>query len=396
MPRTMPSFHPSSFDEPAHTSLEAHLASVAFEKMMSVSTFMTHVLYDPTHGYYAKKSPIGRESDFITAPEICQIFGELLGLWCVDIWQQMKKEGPASSIRLVEFGPGNGTLMADILRITRKFPAFQDRITVHLIDCAEPLKKRATETLAPFESTVPIFYHNTFDAVPEGPILIIANEFFDALPIDQYIYTKNGTKGQWCHRLIEVIPPDSNTPPSFQFTIGAPLTTGEQNALGLDMTSPSMIVEGAVFEHCPAAEFIWQQICRRIHDQGGAALAIDYGDNLRPWIGDTLQALHRHQKVPLFSHIGDADLTHHVDFARLHDIAIQTQIHSSTLMAQGPFLCNLGLEQRLSQLLAKSCDAEGARLTLAALRLTSPREMGQLFKALTVYSPPLHPAGFSS
>ncbi len=335
---------------------------------LPLSTFMEIALYHPEWGYYAQKSPLGKDGDYITSPEICSVFGELLGLWCIDTWQKMNFPSP---IHLVEFGPGNGIMMSDILRATSQVSDFHKNLSIHLIEQSSLLKHQQSIALQKHKN---VFWHNSIEEIPDGFTLILANEFFDALPIEQHVYHQQ----KWHQRLLSVSPDHKCC-----------FITGD--ALCLDIPFPEK--EETTHETCSLGETIWHDICQRLTHQKGAALIIDYGDNITPWYGDTLQALYQHRKVGVTSHIGKADLTHHVDFSSLIKIAQHHNLFCPGIVPQGTFLKNLGIEHRVNYLIKKS--SSQTSLSLAANRLISFREMGHLFKVLGVSSTSINFAGFS-
>ncbi|MGH6868938.1 MAG: class I SAM-dependent methyltransferase, partial [Methylocella sp.] len=259
---------------------------------MSLETYMTLALAHPVHGYYAAKMPVGESGDFITAPEISQMFGELIGLWCVAVWRAMGEPRP---LLLVELGPGRGSLMADALRAARVAPDFLGAIDLNLIETSELLQRSQRAALK--NSRVAASWHKTVEELPSGPAIIIANEFFDCLPVRQFFHAPDG----WHERLVGLdgegrlrfgLAPDAE--PGF----AAP---GEP---------------GQVFEASAAAARLMARLAARITGQGGALLVIDYGYDT-PLRGETLQAVKRHRFADPLRDPGEADLTAHVDFCGL-------------------------------------------------------------------------------
>ncbi|MDE9450910.1 SAM-dependent methyltransferase [Aliiroseovarius sp. Z3] len=328
---------------------------IAVTGPISIAEFMAECLLHPDHGYYTTRDPFGARGDFTTAPEISQMFGELLGLALAQTWLD---QGAPAPFTLAELGPGRGTLMADILRATKNVPGFHAAARVHLIEASPVLKTAQAKALAPHA----IVHHESVDTLPEAPLFLLANEFFDALPIRQF--QKDGTG--WRERQV-----------GFEH---------DNLAIGLTASLPVRDLEhrlgdtrdGDVVELCPPAPAIMAQIATRIATHGGAALIIDYGD----WrsVGDTLQAISAHEHVDPLTTPGKADLTAHVDFETLVRAAAPLSPH--LLTPQGIFLERLGITQRAQTL--------AARLTGSALdvhinahrRLTHPDEMGTLFKVL--------------
>ncbi|MFN4009898.1 MAG: class I SAM-dependent methyltransferase [Pannonibacter sp.] len=346
---------------------------------ISVADYMTACLADPEDGYYTTSpEPFGRNGDFITAPEVSQMFGELIGGWVVATWMAM---GAPSPVHLVELGPGRGTLMADILRTARLRPAFLDAVAVHLVEVSPKLRQRQGETLGGFSSALKVApqWHEHHSRVPEGPTLLIANEFFDALPIRQFVKTAKG----WCERVVGL---DDQGKLCFGVNSVA-------LAEGLVPDTARAAEAGAILEVSPASSAIVAEIGTRIAAQRGAALLIDYG-YLRSAPGDTLQALSRHAFADPLAEPGKADLTAHVDFQALALAAMQAGADAMTPLTQGEFLLRLGLLERAGQLGAGKDAATQERLSGEVERLAAPDQMGELFKVLALSTPGLVPPGF--
>ncbi len=328
---------------------------------LTVEEYMAVALGDPDHGYYRTARAIGREGDFITAPEICQIFGELIGLWAVMVWQGM---GCPQPFALVELGPGRGTLMADALRAARVVPAFRAAAEVHLVEISAPL--RAAQGVALRDATPR--WHDRLQDVPGLPAIIIANEFFDALPIRQLVFTG----GVWRERRVGL---DGE---------GVCFIAAEQAAdagsLGLDGTA----LEGSIHESQPAARPIIAELARRASTLPLAALIIDYGHT--GGFGDTLQALRSHSFADPLRDPGRVDLTAHVDFAALAREARRHGLTASQPLPQGVFLARLGIAERWQRLRQNATPEQLELLSSGVRRLTSSGEMGELFKALAVTS----------
>ena len=335
---------------------------------LTIADYMADCLLHPDHGYYTTRPPFGPEGDFITGPEISQMFGELLGLCLAQAWQD---QGAPAAFALAELGPGRGTLMADVLRATRHVPGFHAAARVVLIEASPALRARQQATLTPH----PVQWADSIDALPGAPLFLLANEFFDALPIRQFQRHTDG----WQERLV-----------------------GERDgglAFGLSSATRMAALEhrladtvpGDIVETCAPAQAIVADIAQRIDRFGGAALLIDYGD----WHsrGDTLQALRRHAFADPLAEPGEADLTAHVDFEALAQAAAPCT--ATGPVPQGVLLERLGITAR-AQALARRMT--GAALTAhigAHRRLTHPEEMGKLFKALALHprrAPP--PPGF--
>lgn len=346
---------------------------------ISVADYMTACLADPEDGYYTTSpEPFGRDGDFITAPEVSQMFGELIGGWVVATWIAM---GAPSPVHLVELGPGRGTLMADILRTARLRPAFMDAVAVHLVEVSPKLRHRQGETLGNLAGALKRApqWHDHLSAVPEGPTILIANEFFDALPIRQFVKTGKG----WCERVVGL---DA----AGQLAFGV---SSVALAEGLVPAAARAAAVGAILEVSPASAAIAAEIGTRIAAQRGAALLIDYG-YLRSAPGDTLQALSRHAFADPLAEPGKADLTAHVDFEALALAAIEAGADPMTPLTQGEFLLRLGLLERAGQLGAGKDAATQERLRGEVERLAAPDQMGELFKVLALATPGLVPPGF--
>ncbi len=335
---------------------------------MRVADYMALCLSDPKHGYYATRDPFGAEGDFVTAPEVSQMFGEIVGAWLVHMWRMI---GAPARVRLVELGPGRGTLMADILRVAAKARNFHDAVAVHLVETSPVLKARQAATLA--GADIRVTWHDSFVDVPAGPFLLIANEFFDALPIRQFV----GSDNAWRERVVGL--DDSG---KLVFGIG----TGT-------LDSPPDAPEGAIFEVRPAAEATAAEIARRIVESNGAALIFDYG-HAETAAGDTLQAVRGHRFADPLAAPGAADLTAHVDFAALGRSAAAEGAAVHGPMPQGEFLTALGLLARAERLGANADSAGRAALDAAVERLAGPAAMGTLFKAFSLTRPGVAPPPF--
>lgn len=344
------------------TALVQELAElIRQEGPLSVSRYMALCLGHPRHGYYMKQDPFGADGDFTTAPEISQIFGELVGLWAASVWQAM---GAPASIRLVELGPGRGTLMLDMLRAARALPGFREALSVHLVEMSPGLRERQRETLAASGATPS--WHDRIDHALDGPAIVIANEFLDALPLDQVVRTPEG----WRERLVGL---DDGGRLAFGLA-GEP-------ALFLSIAAPV----GSVLEQPAAALDAIATVARHVAAEGGAGLFIDYGP-VRSGFGDTLQALRRHAFVDVLAEPGDADLTVHVDFARMVQAGLAAGAAAHGAVTQRDFLLALGLQQRFEALSRRATAAQTEALASGVQRLieTGPTAMGELFKVLAV------------
>ena len=366
------------------TTLAAHLREViAEEGPLPLDRFMSLALGHPTLGYYTTRDPLGAGGDFTTAPEISQMFGELIGLWAVEIWGSM---GAPQRTHLVELGPGRGTLMQDALRAARIVPGFAEAIDVHLVETSPVLEQAQRGLLA--NSGFPVHWHQTIETIPPGPAIVIANEFFDALPVRHYIRSPAG----WSQRLVGV---DEG---GF-FVFG--LSREFERTLRLEAELGTVLEVGALGQQIMAS------LAARLVSQGGAALVIDYGYRETSF-GETLQALKGHKYVDPLAEPGEADLTTQVDFAALGRAARASGAHVFGPLNQGDFLMRLGIFDRARALIRKASEDQARQIEAALARLVSPEKevrvaggvfegMGELFKVLCVTTPGLpEPAGFEA
>lgn len=349
---------------PLARALSAEIAAVG---PMRLDRFMERVLQDPEHGYYRRARPLGREGDFITAPEISQIFGELVGLWLADRWMAAGRPVPA---RLVELGPGRGTLMADALRAMAVVPELHRVLEVHLVESHPELRREQAGRVPEAR------WHDRFDDVPSGPLLLVANEFFDALPIRQF--RRETTGWSECHIGLDEEGGD------FRFVFRpVPARTLEDLFPANRLAG---IAPGGIIEANEAARAIMTAIARRLAEEGGAALIIDYG-YAAPGHGNTLQAVRRHAPVPLFEAPGEADWTAHVDFTALAAAAGAQGARVFGPLAQGLFLEALGIGLRAERLAAGKEERTRAEIMSGVARLVAGDAMGALFQVLAILGP---------
>jgi SAM-dependent MidA family methyltransferase len=339
---------------------------------ISVTDYFALCLADPEYGYYRTREPFGQHGDFITAPEISQLFGEMIGIFMVHAWQQ---HGTPTNVRLVEIGPGRGTMMADMLRVIKRLaPTLFEDLDVHLVETSERLRGVQRVTLEAYSTK--ISWHDSFDDVPEGFCLIAANELFDAIPIRQFVRTPTGFR----ERLVGLGADD-------ELTFIAGVATVDPTILPAPAGN---IPDGTIFEYAPARQAVMQTLCERLKQQGGTALVIDYG-HMVTGFGDTLQAIIIHDFDPPLAHPGDADLTSHVDFEDLARVAVVAGVHLNGGLRQGEFLYGLGLAERAAALARDKDPIEQRLIAAAADRLAGEGagKMGELFKVIAVSSPAL-------
>ncbi len=347
-------------------------ARIEREGPMPLAAFIEAANNDPDHGYYRGRDPLGRNGDFITAPEISQVFGELIGAWCAVAWQSL---GAPAPVVLAELGPGRGTLMADVLRAaSTTLPEFAAAIDLRLIETSPVLTRLQRAALGGNRAR----WHAGLHALPKGPLILIANEFFDALPVEHYVRHGAG----WHRRCVAI---DHGT--GRLCFVDGPL------AHVPNMVDPDA-PDGAVWETSPAACAVVASIAERIVGSSGAALIIDYGHG-RSAPGETLQAVRRHRPAAVLDAPGEADLSAHVDFQALAHAARSRGAAVHGPVPQGVFLTRLGLQARQQRLLAAAKPAQRAGIRSGCRRLVAPDQMGLLFKAiaLTGSDTPV-PAGF--
>ncbi len=343
---------------------------------MSVERFMQLALTHPEHGYYINRDPLGASGDFITAPEISQMFGELLGLWAAEVWALM---GSPDKVHLVELGPGRGTLMADALRAARVVSDFREKIQVHLVETSPALRDIQRKRLSSFKDM--LHWHDTIEDLPDGPSIIIANEFFDALPVRQFMKADDG----WHERVVGI---------------------GDSGELefGLAPEREPLIVaqspQGTMLEVGFAAYDCMRELAGRLVKHGGAMAVIDYG-HVKTGPGETLQAMKAHARAEPLDAPGEADLTVHVDFANLARAASAAGANISGPIIQADFLTGLGIFERAAGLKRNASVRQAMDIDRALLRLVSTGQetgingrpvpgMGALFKVIGISSTDMH------
>ena len=353
------------------TPLEREIRRIiATDGPIPIAHYMGLALSHPVHGYYATRDPFGARGDFVTAPEISQMFGELIGLWAVAVWQLM---GSPAALHLVELGPGRGTLMADALRASAVVREFRAALSVHLVETSPFLRRRQEDTLTALGA--PLAWHRDMAEVPAGPAIVIANEFFDALPVNQAVKAPDGWHermvGRADDRLVFALHPEPA--PGFEHLLPQAVQTARV---------------GAVFEW--RSDAIVRELAQRVARDGGVALAIDYG-HAQSGAGETLQAVGAHRFVDPLAAPGEHDLTAHVDFQALAAAARAAGARVHGPQPQGAFLTALGIEQRAERLKMRATSEQARDIDAALARLTAsgPDAMGELFKSIAFADPKL-------
>lgn len=348
---------------------EALRAHVRAQGPISVAQFMSACLTDPTHGYYHRPHVIGARGDFVTAPEISQVFGELVGLWCAVVWQQM---GSPAEVAVIELGPGRGTLMADAVRAARVLPAFRDALRIGFVEVSATLHGAQADRMARAGLTARWSDHLAAALAerPDLPAIVIGNEFVDALPVHQAVVVD----GVWRERVVDVVDGD------LAFAAGAPVPPPAAVA-GL------VCADGTIFETRPAVRTLMDDLAR--HRAPVAGLLIDYGHE-RSTAGDTLQAVAGHARADILSSAGVADITALVDFAALARDAAGAGLAVDGPVSQTRFLGALGAAERASRLMAARPD-RAAEIETGVARLMAAPGMGSRFKVIGVRTPSLAP-----
>jgi SAM-dependent MidA family methyltransferase len=349
--------------ESVHRDLLAVLSErIRCNGPMRVDEFMRACAGDPLYGYHQKLHSIGTAGDFVTAPEISQVFGELVGLWCAVTWEAMAKPEP---VRLVELGPGRGTLMRDALRAAQMVPGFLAAASVHLVEISDPLRRVQHETLRSGDRghAPPVSWHGTMAEVPAGAAVVIANEFLDALPVRQLVHD-----GQvWRERVVAL-----GRDGRLQFATGD----------AVELSSATAPARDAILELRPGEDDILAALAARTAPQ--LSLFIDYGPGEASY-GDTLQAVRGHAYIDPLAAPGAADLTAHVQFGPLAGKARAHGLAADGPMTQAEFLGRLGAVERTARLMAAN-PVRAGEIEAATQRLLSPSGMGQLFKTMIVRS----------
>ncbi len=344
-------------------------AEIRVNGPLTVAQYMSACLHDPSDGYYATRPRLGAEGDFITAPMVSQMFGELIGLWSAEVWTRL---GRPARVLWVEVGPGDGTLICDALRAVRSAPAFLAAAELWLVEPSAPLEAIQGERLAA-SPLRPRWIADLAELPDDAPVILIANEVLDCLPARQFVRTSHG----WAERMVGL---------------------GEDGALAfglsrrpLDRALPAA-EPGEMLEISPAQTALGALLGARVVGQGGAGLLIDYG-RADPGFGDTLQALKGHRKVPPLEAPGEADLTVHADFPAVLEAAQIEGAAAAGPIAQAQFLVSLGVQERAAAL-ARARPDRGPTIARQLERLIAPEQMGTLFKAACIHAPGLACPGF--
>ncbi len=345
-------------------------AQIRLSGPMTVAQYMSACLHDPEEGYYATRPRLGAEGDFVTAPLVSQMFGELIGLWAGETWNRLGRPG---RLILAEVGPGDGTLMSDALRALRVLPQMLEAAELWLVETSGPLRERQAQALA--GAALAPRWAGSLAALPDdAPLVLIANEVLDCLPVRQFVRGERG----WAERLVGL-------DEAGELAFGLAPRSLER---GLPEASLGALVEVSAAQEAFAAE-----LGRRLAGQGGAALLIDYG-RMEPGCGDSLQALKGHEKLGPLTTPGEADLTVHADFPAVM-AAARAEGAEATILSQREFLLRLGIAQRASAL-AQARPDQSDRLFRQLERLIGEDQMGQLFKVACLFGRGLQPPGFES
>ncbi|KAJ8750185.1 hypothetical protein K2173_014100 [Erythroxylum novogranatense] len=370
-------YHPPehSREPTAESELVKHLKSIIKFRggPISIAEYMEEVLTNPKAGFYINRDVFGAEGDFITSPEVSQMFGEMIGVWTMCLWEQM---GQPENVNLVELGPGRGTLMADLLRGSSKFNSFTKSLCIHMVECSPALQKMQHRNLKCIDEEkrmvsalagVPVSWHATLEQVPSGvPTIIIAHEFYDALPVHQFQWASRG----WCEKMVDIS--DNST---FQFVLSPrPTPATLYLAKRCKWAATEEIEKLHQIEVCPRAMDLTHSIAERISSDGGGALIIDYGVN--GLVSDSLQAIRKHKFVNMLDNPGSADLSAYVDFASIRHSAEEASesisVHGPIMQSQ--FLGSLGINFRVEALLQNCTDEQAESLRTGYWRLVGDGE----------------------
>ena len=341
---------------------------------LTVFDYMAFCLHDAEYGYYSTKRPLGREGDFVTSPEISQVFGELIGLWIVNMFEAL---GQPKRLHILELGPGRGLLMKDALQAFAISPPIKKAMQLHMVEINPYLRKDQTRACAPYH--INHFYDlaTALSQMGDEPLIVIANEFFDAFPVNQYIYQN----GQWFERTVI----DTSRTKSAGHGGETLKFSHKGDPCHLENLPAHQPVEGDIWEDNTLAYHQIDLLSAHISKHKGAGLVIDYGYSESEY-GETLQAISRHEKVSIFSEPGSVDLTTHVNFESLQNTVRQNNL-ATTLGTQGQFLSSMGIHQRTEHMATSTDDIrESQAIREATTRLTHSLDMGTLFKVLSFWN----------
>ena len=337
---------------------------VAAQGPISLAAYMDLALQHPDYGYYRVREPLGRTGDFITAPEVSQLFGEMIGVWCAEAWRNL---GQPVSFALVELGPGKGTMMADIMRATAHVGGFHHAKSLYLIESDAKLRARQTEKLAPYRPQ----HIQDIAQIAAQPLIIVANEFFDAIPVRQFEKTFQG----WAEKMVGI------EKDALSLTLRL-LSEPEKNMIPAPLREAR---PGTIYEFAPKAQSMLRDLGCALAAQKGAALIIDYGYSASSG-ASTVQAVSQHKYANIFESPGEIDLTAHVDFTLLSDLAKEAKLQVADVTGQGAFLKNLGIKIRADALKLHAAPAQITDIDKALDRLIGYDQMGELFKVLQIRS----------
>lgn len=337
---------------------------------MPLGKFIEYAMTHPEYGYYTNNDPLGSAGDFTTAPEISQIFGELIGAWAVDVWMQLGQP----DFNLVECGPGRGTLMADIMRIGSNVKGFTECANIHLIETQSVLRDKQKGSLSTYNVT---WHENLSGMQSDRPCIITGNEFLDALPIEQLVRDSNG----WNQKAVAL---DDETQAFIFSNINADKD--------LTVLLPPKTESNQTYEVSPARMRFMEGCAEMVSSHGGAALFIDYGHSQSHY-GDTLQAVKDHRFSDVLNNIGGSDITSHVDFDALCRCIGAFDVATMPITPQGRFLQMLGVNERAEALTVHNMDKKGD-IMQGVNRLTAKEQMGDLFKVMCFYNGSIRPCGF--
>ena len=372
---------------------------------ISLHDYMSHLLHHGVYGYYQSNSDkIGEKGDFITSPEISQLFGEMLAIWCISIWEKL---GRPKNIKLIELGPGNGTLMKDVLKVIRKFPELYDALNIYMVELSESMQKIQQQKLQCGElsienriksyksplSTNKISWCSFFNQIPidSNPNIILAQEFLDVFPVHQFAFTPKG----WREKLVD-LDTSNDSPYHFRIVLSPNATPASISLLNKNLCETSQLKEGDSVEICPMALAITEDITKVVTGSGkGAALFIDYGETFTQ--EDSIRAFQRHKQGSILSQPGLHDVTADVDFGMLAKCASKKGASVHGAVTQGEFLLRMGIIERLKQLidLDTTSDIQANELLSSMKILVDQTKMGSRFKILSIAHNSIQVPGFS-